>query len=300
MLAEKAPAENFVLDERVTEPRASDFFSFNSKVETQITSTEIFAEQHKGYSRDRLIHRPVSATFDEGNSPNHFLANDMDVVRLERLDGLCERNNVRLVDSGQLQTWIKQLIDDRDTGNVPATNVGLGLRSWLKGLNGSSDQRPTFVAPFAAVEALLDQADWANQLRDVLGLGHFQPQAGQGVTVVAFRYNMERVRKKHQRAPGFAAAPSVLDDMPTSGGNVCFLPAPVRLSPPEYGSTVDLSGGGNSKSEFVHASIPYEIADIWRIGEVTTGVSDDQISSARSQRISQLSTKLNFFSDLPS
>lgn len=87
--------------------------------------------------------------------------------------------------------------------------------------------------------------------------------------------------------------------MLTSGGNACFFPTPRALAPLEFGSTVDLSGAGRSVSEFVHASIPYEIADIWNIGEVTTEITDDQISLARSQHLAKMSSSLQFFKDLP-
>jgi hypothetical protein len=146
-LSEAAPATNVILDERVSDARATDFFAFNGKEPPQINSTVSFFEQHRTYAKERLVHQPVAATFDADNGSNHFVASDMAVVRLERLDGLCERSNVRNVNSAQIRIWIDAWLAARQAGTQPEENTELGLQKWLKRLNGSSGRLSSLRLP---------------------------------------------------------------------------------------------------------------------------------------------------------
>ena len=147
------------------------------------------------------------------------------------------------------------------------------MEKWLRHVNGGSDRRPAFVAPFAEVEDILKQPDWANRLRDALGLGHIRLWAGNPMTVVLMQYNLIRVHNAHIGKPAWAASPTVLDDVPGQMPNPCFFPAPKTASKDGYGYTVDLAtAGATFWKEFLHGHIAYTLDDIRRIGEVTTDV----------------------------
>ena len=171
---------------------------------------------------------------------------------------------------------------------------------WLEEVNDGSDQRPAFVAPYAEVEDILRSPDWANRLRDAFGLGHIRPWAGNPTPILLMQYNLERVYRTHIGKLAWAASPKVLDDVPTAGPNPCFFPAPKKASADGYGVTVDLDlTGGTFQSEFLHGRIEYNLADIRRIGEITTDVSDTQIASARSRHRELLEGDLIHIGDLP-
>jgi hypothetical protein len=72
------------------------------------------------------------------------------------------------------------MLDARAAAQPPPPDVEARLRKWLKKVNSGKDSRPAFVAPFAEVEPLLKRSDWANRLRDALGLGHICATAAGG------------------------------------------------------------------------------------------------------------------------
>jgi hypothetical protein len=223
----------------------------------------------------------------------------MGVVRIETLSSLCERGSVRLAEPAELSQAIRDLLESNSRHELPADETLEFLEKWLERLNGASDGRPMFVAPFAAVERQMLQPDWPNQLRDALGLGHVRPTGGNPVPVVLFQYSLERSYDAHRASPAWAATPTVLDDPATSGLSTCFFPAPRKSAPPEFGFTVDLSRSGTSTSEFLHAHVGYTLADIRDIGDVTTEVTDDTIAAARRDHLERLRPQFRFHTDLP-
>lgn len=298
-LGEFAPAENFLLDERVSDLRERDYFDCTAFAPTPVTTTADWFEKHKSYASKRLRFVTCTATFDTDNEPARLAVNhEMDVVRIETLGSLCERGSV-ISDPAELTQSIRDLLEARDGHKTLDDATSDYLTLWLDRLNGASDVRPMFVAPFAEVESMLGQPDWANQVRDALGLSHIGSVAGNPTPVVLFRYTLERPYLEHRGSPLWAATPTVLDDPGTSGLSACFFPAPRNSSPPEYGSTVDLSLSGNSKSEFLHAPIGYTLDDIHKLGEVTTSITDDGITLAREDHYERHRTRYRFHADIP-
>ena len=165
--------------------------------------------------------------------------------------------------------------------------TGSGLISWR-----------AFVAPFAEVEPLLNHPEWANRLRDAFGLGRIQPRAGRPQTIVLMQYNLERVFQAHRHNP-WAATPTVLDDVPSTGPYPCFFPGPRKSSPEGFGFTIDLAPEGGFWSEFLHAHLAYRLDDFRRIGEVTTEVTDDRIARARANHRELLTDDLIHLKDIP-
>jgi len=156
------------------------------------------------------------------------------------------------------------------------------------------------VAPFAEVEDVLKQPDWANRLRDALGLGHVRLWAGNPMTMVLMQYNLVRVHSAHIGEPAWAASPTVLDDVPRQMPNPCFFPAPKTVSKDGYGYTVDLAATGPTyRKEFLHGHIAYTLDDIRRIGEVTTDVPPSRIADARKDHRDLLASDLRHLTDLP-
>lgn len=300
-LEEVAPAENYVLDERVPGAREDDFLALNGFA-TAAHDKNSWFKQHVDYAKARVALPATSETFTAINQPNWLgLSPDWDVVRIETLSGLCgrpqaARSGVLESEAGDL---IKQMLAAREAGRPMDAIKAARLEKWLKLVN-ISDRRPAFVAPFAEVEDILNRPDWANRLRDAFGLGHVVPTTAGPKAIVLFQYNLIRVHNAHIGKPAWAASPTVLDDVPGQMPNPCFFPAPKTASTDGYGFTVDLATSGATwRKEFLHGHIAYTLDDIRRIGEVNTDVSPSRIAAARKDHRALLASDLRHLSDLP-
>lgn len=306
-LEEAAPAENYILDERVPDARENEFFSFNDfpitlRSLTQSTFCPAWFKHHVDYAKAKVALPAISGTFTKINEDAWLphLSPDWDVVRIETISGFCSRPQATR--SGVLESeardLIQQMLAARET-KIPMDAIKAArLEKWFK-LANIGDRRPVFVAPFAGVEDILNRPDWANRLRDAFGLGHIVPTAAGSKTVVLLQYNLIRVHNAHIGKPAWAASPTVLDDVPGQMPNPCFFPAPKNASKDGCGYTVDLAKTGASfQKEFLHGHITYTLADIRRIGEVTTDVPPSRIADARKDHLDLLKGDLVHFTDL--
>ena len=119
-------------------------------------------------------------------------------------------------------------------------------------------------------------------------------------TVLLMQYTLRRVHETHIGNTAWAASPTVLDDVPRQMPNPCFFPAPASDSSNGYGYTVDLGSPWSTyRKEFLHGHMAYSLADIRRIGEVTTDVSPSRIAEARRDHLDLLASELRHFNELP-
>ncbi len=297
-----APAENYILDERVPDAREDEFLGLNGFA-SAAHDKDAWFKHHVDYTKERVALPLVSGTFTNINQPNWLgLSPDWDVVRIETLYGLDDRARKKgsHISEAKVGSLIRELLAARDAGSILDPLKQAELEKWLQLANRGSDRRPVFVAPFAEVEGILNQTDWSLRLRDALGLGHVRSWAGNPMTVVLMQYNLVRVHNAHIGKPAWAASPTVLDDVPGQMPNPCFFPAPKTASKDGYGFTVDLaSSGGTWRKEFLHGHIAYTLDDIRRIGEVTTDVPPARIADARKEHRDLLASDLHHLSDLP-
>ncbi len=301
-LEEIAPAENYILDERVADARGNEFLAFNG-FSSAAPEKDSWFKQHSDYTRGHVALPAISGTFTKINEDAWLpqLSPDWDVVRIETLNGLAGRalNKGSHISESKVAGLIREMLDARDAGSKLDALKQDELGKWLQLANRGSDRRPAFVAPFAEVEDILKQPNWADRLRDALGLGHIRA-TGNPMTVLLMQYSLIRVHDAHIGNPAWAASPTVLDDVPGQMPNPCFFPAPKNASKDGYGYTVDLAiTGASYRKEFLHGHIAYTLADIRRIGEVTTDVSPSRISDARKDHLDLLAPDLRYFSDLP-
>ena len=283
-LTEAAPAENYILDERVSDRRETDFLSLSEFDKAQPASPSDWYAQHTNYTRLRVAccgspHGALAVTFISENDKALLEVNPAeDVVRVETIEGLCGLAQWNL-SAADARALIQRMLDARSAGQPTPPDVEVQLRKWLKKVNDGKDSRPAFVAPFAEVESLLKRPDWANRLRDALGLGHICATAAGDKPILLMQYSLDRVRVEYfgRKVAAWAASPTVLDDVAQAGPSPHFFPAPASASD-GYGFTVDLNVSDASYTrEFLHAPISYEIRDIQRIGLVTTEVTTSQI-----------------------
>lgn len=301
-LEETAPAENYILDERVPDARGDDFLAFNGFAAAAHDKDSWF-RQHVVYAKAHVALPAISGTFTAINRDNfQNWSPDWDVVRVETLYGLNDRALRRgsHLSESEAGSLIREMLDARDNGSALDPLKQAALTKWLQLANSGSDRRPAFVTPFAEVEAILTQPDWPDRLRDALGLGHIRLWAGNPMMVVLMQYNLVRVHDAHIGKPAWAASPTVLDDVPGQMPNPCFFPAPKAASKDGYGYTVDLATtGATYRMEFLHGHIAYKLADIRRMGEVTTDVLPSRIADARQDHRGLLASDLRYIADLP-
>jgi hypothetical protein len=302
VLEHSAPAENHILDERVPDARENDFLTSSGFAAAAPSTVDDWFRQLRNYGINKVARASTSATFDTINQPAWLtrLEPDWDVVRIETISGLCSRGSVSGVDEAEATTLVQELLHARQSRRPLEPFRAARLEKWLDEVNDGSDHRPAFVAPYAEVEAILCLPEWANRLRDALGLGHIRPSAGRPTPVVLMQYSLERVFTSYIGKPAWAATPTVLDEVPTAGPSTCFFPAPIATSTNGFRFTIDLdAAGGSFISELLHARIAYTLDDIRAIGEITTEVTTAQVKAARGRHRDMLGTDLKHLPDLP-
>jgi hypothetical protein len=299
-LSEWAPAENYILEERLSDARIQDFLNTSGYATTAPNNVNDWFFQHHQYS---LVHvaqkgKPfgsLGTTFQPINQPAFIKPHAMEVVRVESLRGLHSLAN-SILPFDQVEQLIKAHLAERRAGAQPDAASEASLRLWIKDVSWNRDSRPTFAAPFLEVENILTRADWANRLRDALGLGHLCGSERKPTCVLLMRYNLERVRTSHLRSSAWAAVPTVLDDVGRSP-NGCFFPGPKSQ---QYGLTVDLASSNPTPiKEFLHAPISYVLEDIHDLGYVTESVTDSSVTAARNDHGATVKPGLTFANDVP-
>lgn len=312
VLAESAPAANFLLEERLPALREQAFLASSPSPGAagwDINSWWVTFGNHFN-GKVALPRRRASqvATFADENQPNHLsIESHQDVVRLESISALHKLYPVGFDTPAGLAAALHSLIQSRQPGQEGECGADQHsqLAEWLEGLNNKRDARPAYVAPFGEVEALLDAPDWAAQLRNMLGLAHFGGSPSKPLPVILCRYSLARVERAARKAKlaAWAAIPTVLEAGGQYGPSSAFFPFPKAASdinPFGFGVTVSFSDSGlDFKPELLHARLDYGLDDFIRVGELTDGITDIQLAAARERHFDLLETELCYRSDVP-
>ena len=289
---ERTIAENFILEERLTETREDSYANYiTSPQELDYWNKE--HENYLSYKIKLLQGQGTPETFADLNSPNLLpeIEQDQFLVRLENLAELAKiaqyDNDVAL-----LIDYITRFLEDRT--DQDAVDV---IEKFLSDCNRYRDLRPTFVGFWGEVKNLLDENDkhWPNKLRDCLGLGHFDPMNGEPIPVLLLRYRVADVVAAKYEERNFAAIPTVLD----SRMSPFFCPTP-RQSWNE-GQTLDLRPGTENDyafgCEILHRYIEYNISYICRFGWITESPGKT-FEEARRIHLEYLQDDFRYFNQL--
>jgi hypothetical protein len=286
------PARNFLNDEGVQEERcrsyeASGSVAYHADCKTWRQVHDKYLKERVQVSRndagalhpldpDDLDVFPETFRFIDGNSP--FLRTDMNMmlVRVEELDFISDKSGVS---KEEIKALAKRVIASRSSHSASHQALDDILEQWSTA--DRVDARPVFSGFWADVEDLFvptERDDWADQMRNRLGLLHLNPAKRLGpISVIVFRYRVRDIPKlpgtPRNTAP--LVPPTVLDSALSSA----FCPAPPgNLN----GQTLDLACSGSEPcGEVLHPVIQFKAEDIWRIGEIQTSVTDDTIRNAR-------------------
>lgn len=313
MLAESAPAVNFVLDERLPALREQAFLTENpgpAPTGWDISSWwQTFGNHYSEKVALPLRRASGISTFAVENQDNHLtIESHQDFVRLESLRALHQRYPGDFDSPSDLALELRNLVQSRQPGQAGTFSLDQRnrLASWLDGLNVRRDARPAFAAPFGEIESLLASPDWATQLRNVLGLAHLGGSLSKPLPVVMCRYNLARVERAARKAKlaAWAAIPTVLEAGGASGPGAAFFPFPkaaAEINPFGFGVTVSLAtdGGLDFKSELLHFRLDYTLDDFAMAGDLTDEITDAQLSAARERHFALLEQELRYRSDVP-
>ncbi|SMF96151.1 hypothetical protein SAMN02949497_3536 [Methylomagnum ishizawai] len=287
---------NFLLDEGVPQKRVESYDAL---------ATASFKEWQAHH--DAYLARKVYPLPPDEERPKVLDLNEEDLcpetfripARSPYLRSNPKLHLLRLVEMGFLRTILKlpisQLLDEaRAALGQPQSSPSyqrfdrtLGL--WQKSLA----LRPVYatywedMSDLFSADSTLDQSDWADQMRDRLGLAHLDPgERGGPIDVLIFRYAIEElppIRQWHNCAP--LMPPTVLD----GAFSTAFCPAPASR---ETGHVVHLEGDDALlRREVMHPAMDYHAKHLWRIGQVRKPVRLEDLPSARAIHLAGIRSK---------
>lgn len=281
-------ARNFLLDEGLT-PERTTSYDESAKI-SRITTFEAWVDGHETYLRDRVF-RPQPADFQSSSLDPRDLSTCPETFRCEenlstfgQADGMLDL--VRVVRAKVIAQYAERrvgemlrLFEDALSSTPAAERLGPQITSVLDAWTAQLDLRPVYAAFWEDAKDLLTDgpADWADQLRDRLGVYELAPNGRNGeIPIVVFRYPVRHVPKFRGSRPTLRllAVPTVFD------GQFCeaFCPAPKGL---QVGFTVDLSGILDTPiREVVHPFIRLGAQHVCAIGYIRKQVPRD-LSEAR-------------------
>jgi hypothetical protein len=194
----------------------------------------------------------------------------IELVRVENLDDIASRT---ATDPGTLDALAHEAARQRRELGSVETVVREQLEDvlYLWQELGGLDNRPVFASFWENARELLDDpaADWANSVRDKLGLAHLDPDArlrGDGIRIMAFRYPAALIPRGSRREPRLVARPTVLDGSLSTA--FCTTAAGIGR-----GCCVDLGADGDIPwQEIIHPPIRFKAEWVWAVGRVSSPV----------------------------
>jgi hypothetical protein len=271
---EQACAQNFLLDERPP-ATASDLYLPHFAA-GPVTDLDDWFGRHRGYATEHLHIDPdeplVPYTFRPINDRNRVIRIDprLNLIRVDHAGWPCSLR-------GHAFEEIRAQIEAAQSGDATARDFLQGLcDAW----NPLRDQRPAYVTTEIQVEdTLADRVgDWAVQLRNRLGLGHYDPgRAGRPVEIFLMRYTVAEVIAE-LAGQGHPAIPTVLD----GDINPFFFPSPIPgPGAKEFlpgGRTVNLTTVDSENDyqmgcELLHPRIAYRPEHFYRAGVINEPVT---------------------------
>ncbi len=272
---ERAQAENFLWDER---PPAAGIDLYRNFVNTgPVTDLDDWTDRHRNYVSEHLEIAPDAPeapwAFRAANDANRLRLIDsrLYLIRVEEASWPCSLIGISTTELGQH-------IQKFHAGDPAAKDL---LERFIATWNSKRDQRPQFATTELEVKEILDsgERDWAEQLRDRLGLGHYSPlPGGPPEEILVMRYTVAEVLAAAGSALGHPAIPTVLDS-PLS----CYffpspIPAPTAGDNPYYGHTVNLAPVVSENAyqigvELLHPRLDYRPEHLLRLGVIARPVT---------------------------
>jgi len=302
------PARNFLLDESIAPPRADSYLvsqaqSLNRNRVVGLRSRGDWKATHEDYLQSRVfLEQQVGAALPEYLDPadvqscpetfryqyasSGFGGADpgLHLLRLVDLRSLLDKARVAIgrgapsaeeafdATSRCAQAWPEpHKADEQDRILIEGI-----FSAW----NQKADYRPTFVGFFAEHDELFKDSfsgNWANELRDRLGLCHFGPQK-----MLLFRYPIGKIPQlKGWRLARPLTIPTVLDGRQSEA----FCPAPASE---DCGRLLHLRAlDVEPAREVLHPYLDLQLEHLFKAGEISEPPPPD-LSEARRSHLNRL------------
>ena len=272
---ERAQIENFLLDERLA-PEGQARYNHHLGNKPIASLNEWQRRHNTNYVKKELqldrgrTSRPW--TFRPENDFNRLrqIKPELYLVRVEDAAWPCS------LIPGASPEIIQAKIDAFAKGDDAAR---VYLERFAEAWNLERDQRPQYATTLLEVEDILDEdgPDWAERLRDRLGLGDYDPGVGgEPVAIFLMRYTVSEVIAALE-GQGHPAVPTVLDGKMSQ----FFYPSPKPAdgcgqSP--YGHTLNLSPVDAENDyrmgvELLHPLLDYKPEHFYRVGYIKQPVA---------------------------
>lgn len=254
---ERANADNFAFDERPSLTRQAAYEGAVGPV----SEPEAFRRAHIDYVHDFMeIAGGIPHTFDPALGPARLSEIGVDpylkIVRLESL-------------TRPLSYWrtkpdvvaLEALRQAHASGDTATMDEFLGV--WNE--SNVRDHRPAFAAWKHQLDNELGSDDWANLLRDRLGLEHYDGSA-EAIPVALMEYRVMDVATAatDARIADPITAPIVLDIRP----GPYFFPSPGELAYGRAMSLVPIMNDDDLLAEMLHVRLPYRREHVMRLGVI--------------------------------
>lgn len=272
------PARNFRLEWQVPMARAMNYASIVNMLDNSADASAAFNQLnllHNRYLETSIYLGTRADKFDQvsANCPESFrLALHLDefghsednllLVRVEDLDFIVRRTGVSKDELRQIvnDVAINNRTDDDESKRAPLTAI---LQRW----HDSLDNRPTFAAYWDDAQSVLadPKPGWAEELRDRLGLLHYEParKSSREMDVIVFRYPVRLIPRFDRSSPRLLLRPTILDGALSEA--FCTAPAGTGV-----GSTIDLAGRDDDPwQEVIHPPIELKPEHVWAIETLT-------------------------------
>lgn len=271
---ERAVYENFAIEERVAHGRLQKYGrSFGN---APLLTLDDFWQQHRIRYLDahQFVEKDdgsVPDTFEAAlNGHNFWTAIDDNVVfyRLEQVSWALKGSSV---DLAEFEIAVREFTARPGTLSDLARSV---LKRVLAEWNERRNLFPSFATTSDEVTSLLAEPDWADRVRDHLGLGHLNPVAGRTEAVLLMRYTAKEVRAARVALIQGFCIPTVLDGTI----NPYFFPTPTHAGAGgavyEQGRAVNLAPALTESDyrmglELIHSYLDYRPEHIARWGLIT-------------------------------
>lgn len=255
-------ARNFLLDERVPPIRADSYLDGGIP-----TSWRQWTRSHRIYEAERLRLPPrtgtlplPSHTIEEGDVPETFgvppisdefgqTSGDLHLVRVESVGRLAEPAGLDPFD-------LVMRLEQYTTGGVPNPSDRLWLLATLDAYASAQLLRPVFAGFAEDLREILASPTGKTrstlaQLRDRLGLLHYDPADTGPIPLAIFRYPVVALPQIEGVVGIVLTSPTVLE----SGQSAAFCPCPAGS---QFGTAVDLAREPHSPArEAVHLPFRY-------------------------------------------
>jgi hypothetical protein len=295
-------ARNFILDEGVWPERVDSYLARRAVADHG--DFRSWKERHGAYLQEQvqLVHWeepldphdedvcPETFRFPDRHTPFDSTDRHLHLIRLERVDTIADLVRPRLGTS-KIVSMAAAVLAKGASPEARAAFEDL-LGKWF----AAKDGRPVYCGFFADFEGDLfgvDRPDWADALRDGLGLAHFDPgELGKPIDLLVFKYPVNQVSRlagtaTHTRP---LVPPTVLD----ADFSEAFCPPPRgELTGHVVNLDWDDQEARRSRSaalrrEVLHPKTRLQAKHLFRVGRIEKPVDFEKLPLARAAHLGQV------------